>query len=359
MHSVVSLSSAAAGRRKRRRGNGAPVIVCGIENPATGTAPARVAATLAKRLAGRLVLLHSQPLPLIVSEPEIAFAAPRLDVAQDVRDAARGLAQLAARAGVPASTEVRLTYGDQADRLLAAARSDAASFIVMGAQRHRPRQCAFTSSPTVRVIADAPCPVFVLPPAPGSDGVDPTTGWGQQPMAVTRKDGDAGSITSTGGADVTSSIVCGVDGSSDARAALRVAAQLSGQLGLRLVIAHVVQAAMLPGRVPAGRMPLMTEPIDAEIREGEKLLEQIVSNEGLGDAHRRVAYGFPAERLADLADEEEAELIIVGSRGRGAFKAAFLGSVSNDLIGVARCPVLVVPPAAAAIKQPQVFDRQN
>jgi nucleotide-binding universal stress UspA family protein len=37
-------------------------------------------------------------------------------------------------------------------------------------------------------------------------------------------------------------------------------------------------------------------------------------------------------------------LIIVGSRGRGAFKAAFLGSVSNELIGVVRCPVLVVPP---------------
>jgi nucleotide-binding universal stress UspA family protein len=36
-------------------------------------------------------------------------------------------------------------------------------------------------------------------------------------------------------------------------------------------------------------------------------------------------------------------MIVVGSRGRGAFRAAFLGSVSSDLIGVARCPVLVVP----------------
>jgi nucleotide-binding universal stress UspA family protein len=60
--------------------------------------------------------------------------------------------------------------------------------------------------------------------------------------------------------------------------------------------------------------------------------------------------GYPAERLADLADEEGAELIVVGSRGRGAFKAAFLGSVSTSLIGVARCPVLVVPPGAAAAR---------
>ena len=67
---------------------------------------------------------------------------------------------------------------------------------------------------------------------------------------------------------------------------------------------------------------------------------------GLEQADRRVVVGHAAERLADLADEEEAEMIVVGSRGRGAFKAAFLGSVSTSLIGVARCPVLVVPPGA-------------
>ena len=56
---------------------------------------------------------------------------------------------------------------------------------------------------------------------------------------------------------------------------------------------------------------------------------------------------MPAERLADLADAEDVELIVVGSRGRGVFKAAFLASVSNSLVGVARCPVLIVPPGAA------------
>ena len=64
------------------------------------------------------------------------------------------------------------------------------------------------------------------------------------------------------------------------------------------------------------------------------------------DVDRRVAYGFPADRLADLAEELEARLIVVGSRGRGAFKAAFLGSVSGELIGVARSPVMIVPPGA-------------
>lgn len=100
-------------------------------------------------------------------------------------------------------------------------------------------------------------------------------------------------------------ILCGLDGSPDSRAALDVAAKLSEWLGSRLVLAHVAEVAHVPY---AAAYPIV-----------------------------------PAERLADLADAEDAELIVVGSRGRGAFKAAFLGSVSNSLVGVARCPVLIVP----------------
>ena len=87
--------------------------------------------------------------------------------------------------------------------------------------------------------------------------------------------------------------------------------------------------------------------VDAAEKAGELLLEQAADAAALVDAERRVEVGVPAERLADLADEEDAELIVVGSRGRGAFKAAFLGSVSNSLVGVARCPVVIVPPGAA------------
>ncbi len=142
------------------------------------------------------------------------------------------------------------------------------------------------------------------------------------------------------------SIICGVDGSNESRVALRVAAQLSGHLGLRLIVAHVSHAAMF---APAyGSTPVLTKATDADLRAGEELLDQLALDEGLTDAALRPLYGLPAECLADLGDEEDAEFIVDGSRGRGAFKAAVLGSVSRDLIGVARCPVLVVPPGAAA-----------
>jgi nucleotide-binding universal stress UspA family protein len=153
--------------------------------------------------------------------------------------------------------------------------------------------------------------------------------------------------------EMAGTIICGVDGSLDSRAALGVAAALAERLGSRLILAHAVEYAKVPYDVAAslgGLAPQVNIGAldDSEEEAGERLLEQIAFDSGLARAERRVAIGNPAERLADLADEERGELIVVGSRGRGAFKAAFLGSVSNSLVGVARCPVLIVPPGAAA-----------
>lgn len=151
---------------------------------------------------------------------------------------------------------------------------------------------------------------------------------------------------------MSSSIVCGVDGSADSQAALSVATSLAKRLGARLVLAHVAELAHIPyaAAAPFGGMagPMaVTEEIGLQREAAERLLEEVASDAGLVDAERRVDVGSPAEGLADLADEVNAELIVVGSRGRGAFKAAFLGSVSSSLVGVARCPVLIVPPGAA------------
>jgi nucleotide-binding universal stress UspA family protein len=54
----------------------------------------------------------------------------------------------------------------------------------------------------------------------------------------------------------------------------------------------------------------------------EQLLVGVADDAGLERAERRVAFGFAAQRLADMAEEEAAELIVVGSRGRGAFNPA-------------------------------------
>lgn len=135
-----------------------------------------------------------------------------------------------------------------------------------------------------------------------------------------------------------STVVCGVDDSDGARRAAKVAAELSERLGARLVLAHVAPPPTIPGAsvVPHAQEELLHR----EYAAAEKLLGTFA-----GEAHElRVAYGDPADALADVAREEGAALLVVGSRGRGGFASAVLGSVSNELASHAPCPVVVVPP---------------
>jgi nucleotide-binding universal stress UspA family protein len=145
-------------------------------------------------------------------------------------------------------------------------------------------------------------------------------------------------------------VVCGVDGSAQSAAAVAVAARLAGRLGARLVLAHVIDTRGVGGVRTLGGgdavPPQLGLPTGERVLAAEALLAHMADVAGVEGAERRVVTGFAADRLADLADEEGAELIVVGSRGRGPLKAAFLGSVSSSLMGVARCPVIVVPPGA-------------
>lgn len=57
----------------------------------------------------------------------------------------------------------------------------------------------------------------------------------------------------------------------------------------------------------------------------------------------RVLHGHPAQVLLDAAGGTQ--LLVVGSRGHGAFAGMLLGSVSQHCVQHASCPVVVVPPA--------------
>ena len=151
---------------------------------------------------------------------------------------------------------------------------------------------------------------------------------------------------------MTGPIVCGIDGSPDSQAALQVAARFADRLGSTLILAHVAEPAYVPYAAtypfggPAGPLAVAEE-AEATEEDAERLLRRMALAAGRADAQTRVVIGHPAERLAELADEENAELIVVGSRGRGALKSAFLGSVSYSLVGMAGCPVLIVPPSGS------------
>jgi nucleotide-binding universal stress UspA family protein len=146
----------------------------------------------------------------------------------------------------------------------------------------------------------------------------------------------------------TASLVCGVDDSRHARFALKVAERYARKLELRLIVVHVSGLVVQPSTfMHSSTLPLVSQD-KRDWTTSLDLVERLISEESIAGAEAKALHGDPAECLADAADEEQAELIVVGSRGLGAFRAAFLGSVSNALVGIARCPVLVVPRSATA-----------
>ena len=153
-------------------------------------------------------------------------------------------------------------------------------------------------------------------------------------------------------------VICGVDGSLDSLHALRAARALAERLGARLVVAHVtnpIEATIVHAEVFAGgklgNVPVSATQREVEQKAAEAILEQTMADAGAQQAERRVLSGKPADSLAALAEEEGAALIVVGSRGRGGFKTLLLGSVSNGLIAIARCPIVVVPPRVAEMDE--------
>lgn len=134
-------------------------------------------------------------------------------------------------------------------------------------------------------------------------------------------------------------IVVGVDGSEGALGALRWAAAEAERWEASVV---AVQAWEFTPLIVATEAPIDL----AELRrETAQLLDEHV-RATFGDreatVERRVVEELPARAILDAADEG-ADLIVMGSRGRGGLKGLLLGSVSQKVVHHAPCPVVVVP----------------
>jgi len=128
-----------------------------------------------------------------------------------------------------------------------------------------------------------------------------------------------------------------LDGKSEA--ALEYARKLAGGYGARLVLAHgldpVDYAAVdaVPGQVLKG----LTEQARAalEVLAGDLLREGIHS-------HSEIRQGAVAQMLADVARQYEAGMIVIGTQGMQGAGPVIVGSVAEQLVRLAPCPVLAV-----------------
>jgi nucleotide-binding universal stress UspA family protein len=143
-------------------------------------------------------------------------------------------------------------------------------------------------------------------------------------------------MTETGSPD---RIVVGVDGSDASLAALSWAV---AEARLRGAEVEAIHAWTLPAY--GYDIALAFTDISAELAaEGEAMLDRACAALEGGDqavVRRVVTEAPPAAALLEAA--EGATLLVVGSRGRGGFKGLLLGSVSQQCVSHAGCPVVVV-----------------
>jgi nucleotide-binding universal stress UspA family protein len=137
-------------------------------------------------------------------------------------------------------------------------------------------------------------------------------------------------------------IVVGVDGSEGSKSALRWAA---GQTRLTGAALEAVTAWESPAA--HGWAPVYAHNRDHDALTKKVLSETIAATLGdspVADITLIVAEGQPAHVI--LTASQGADLLVVGSRGRGGFAGLVLGSVSQHCVQHAPCPVVVIPPEA-------------
>lgn len=133
-------------------------------------------------------------------------------------------------------------------------------------------------------------------------------------------------------------ILAALDGSDASMHAVRTALELSDALGAELTLAHVVPHVFVPAEVPfdSGRL------VEETFKAGEALLVEAAAAIGRPTIARVCLRGGAGEALADLAEAGEFDLVVVGSKGRGAVSRVLVGSVTDRLVHICKRPVLVV-----------------
>jgi nucleotide-binding universal stress UspA family protein len=137
-------------------------------------------------------------------------------------------------------------------------------------------------------------------------------------------------------------ILLATDGSRDAELALHTAVDLAQSTNSEL---HVVTVS--PGypsydiRNPAVVQNLR-ERAENILEDQTKKIEQAGGE--VAQKHLRVSERYRADQIVRVAQDIEAGLIVMGSRGLGGIRRALMGSVSDSVVRHAHCPVLVVRP---------------
>lgn len=285
-------------------------VVVGVDGTQSAQRAVRWGAAEAarRRVPLRLVTGFGWPSERYIGHREIAKNY-RGALYDQVRGQLEGAAAIAVQSSPGIEIQQQLTVGFPVPVLVE--ESEHAALVVVG-DRHAGRiEGALAGSVAVAVAGHAACPVVVV-------------------RVSDRDPSETASLP----------VVVGVDGSPNSEAAVEFAYEAASARGVSLVAVHTWLDRVFD--------PTLAPMLDWEAVEAEE--RQVLSQRLAGwaekypdvEVYQIVTRDDPAASLLEQATA--AQLVVVGSRGRGELAGLFLGSVSNALVHRSPCPVAVVRP---------------
>ena len=129
-----------------------------------------------------------------------------------------------------------------------------------------------------------------------------------------------------------------VDQSREAREAADVVTNVVQKYGSRLVLVSVIEKPSAEEETPSPEALTSPEVLEELLKNAKALFAQ----QGI-EAETLLREGMPAFTICDVADEIGADLIVMGCRGLGLTEEGAEMSVTNRVINLSPCPVLIVP----------------
>jgi nucleotide-binding universal stress UspA family protein len=274
-----------------------------------------LAISLARRTGASIDLLHAYSIPGRAFSPyDIVFPD---EIVTSVRDWGRrqlvSALERVRSAGIEG--EPTLVEGAPADAIQAAVSEKGIDWVVMGTRGISGWKHALLGSVAERTLRSVACPVFTVK--------GPTDG--DSPLHLRR-------------------ILVAHDFSAPAERALRVArdlAELAGPSALTLVHALYVPASVQPylDLDQRGLLEEASRGLESRLAEAAREAEK----SGL-DVSIRVSTGTPERVIAEAAEEEGADCVVMGTHGRTGLPHVVLGSVAERVVRDLPCPTVTVRP---------------
>lgn len=291
-------------------------VVVGIDGSPTASAALTWATVEADRLGWPLHVVYALAMPLVMS----VYAGPtRFPPSEEITEQGRRVLTNAAERVHTLRPNVQveevLALEDPTAALLRRVSPD--DLVVVGSRGLGAARSALEASVSVRIAARAECPVVVVP--------------------------DAGTAVPT---EPPRRIVVGVDGSDNSRRALAFALREAARIeGGSVVVVHSWQVP-LPFDSESLAQGGWSPPDDLLDQRSQEMVSDMLAlvsdseTEGVGVSVVRSGKDA-AEALVEAG--AAADLIVVGSRGRGSVRGLLLGSVSQGVLHAATVPVAVLP----------------